>query len=182
MPVTIYSVNTGRMRRVVSDDIQTDAQLITNNPPGLAEGVHTGPFVNQEELNQITGLVPANDRFVCLDTDFVVAGVFIGDLAAGDGMPGLTEVQHNTAKFGWRQLTDGTFQRSEADIEGDILRLTAARDHVDSDLFRDHEAQAPADDEPLTPAEIGVLIGTYNQQIATFLQELAARRGPRVFI
>lgn len=181
MALHIYSARTGRLRSIITDDTATDAQLLAIHAPGVGEASHLGALVSQLELNVITGLVPANDRYVFLTPgQFIVTGVFIGDPDAGDvAPPGLNQAQHNTAQVGWRQSSDGSFQRSQAEITGDLAGLQGRRAHVDSPGFRTAEANAPGGDDPLTDAQIDLLVAEYDAAIAVFQAELDARNGPR---
>ena len=46
----------------------------------------------------------------------------LADPLAGDSVENHALVAHNTARIGWRQMRDGTFQRSLAEIDAEITR------------------------------------------------------------
>lgn len=111
----VYSVATGRVRRVVGPQkivpsvIQFLAQA--NLRAGEAAMVYTktgNDNVNawQAAVNAKTGKTPSGDRYCVIDAGNNIIGVVIADPACGDGVPNCTLVAHPIAgpNAGWTYL------------------------------------------------------------------------------
>ena len=175
--LTIFSARTGRIRRVVADDTKNDAQLLVLHAPRLGEAVQQGRAVSQEELSELTGLVPVDDRYTVLDVDFVVVHAFTGDPDCGDvAPPGHSLEAHPHARGGWRHARDLTWQRSLADIDNELELVESQRTHLQSPEW---QAFALAPPEPYTQGEINQRIAALTRRLAELNTERVRRAGPR---
>lgn len=104
-----YSLTTGRVRGGTSFTPQEDAQG-AKRQPGKGEAVVIVPPESVGNLNvlqayvtQLTGLTPANDRFIAVDQQtHQIVSVFIGDVVGcGDGVPGCDHYAHPGADPSW---------------------------------------------------------------------------------
>ena len=180
MAVVIYST-VGRIRRMISDQILTDDELLVNHPLGLGESalkLDVDIFSNlasiQTEVSIQTGIVPVDDRYVALDANGVVTHIFIGDVACGDGIEGRRVTTHATAENGWRQNNAETsFERSLSAIDHDIAVWTAKRDRTYGPGFFVDKTVGEAN------AEIAQNTSEATQKLTEFNSEKSEREGPR---
>lgn len=180
MAVVIYST-VGRIRRIITDGVLTDEQLLANHSTGLGEAaikIDVSGFTSlgelQLEVSIQTGLVPVDDRYVALDADGVVTNVFIGDVACGDGIEGRRVTTHATAENGWRQNNAETsFERSLSAIDHDIAVWTAKRDRTYGPGFFVDKTVGEAN------AEIAQNTSEATQKLTEFNSEKSEREGPR---
>ena len=129
MSLVIYSTATGRVRRIIKNSLGesfTNNQLLSNHPIRAGESklnVRDTLTMKQIEDAVVTasGKIPSNDRYVVIDNNGDVVNIIIADPLTGDSIQNHTLVAHNDAKIGWRQMSDGSFQRSIEEIEYDIL-------------------------------------------------------------
>lgn len=108
----IYSQATGRVRciHVHPEENETDATLSAAVKAGQGEAVQMFPASQigdhakvQALLNQMTGKVPASDRFAVIDKDGNVAGAFVMDPLCGDRVPqGYSVIKSDIAASGWK--------------------------------------------------------------------------------
>jgi len=184
MSLVIYSERTGRLRRYITDQILTDVQLLEKFPalPGESHEFFDelpGDISDlQDALNLITGKTPADDRYVLVNPAGGVTGAILADPDAGDSVDGLTLVEHTDADVGWRQMTNGTFQRAIRLINDDIRRAEA-----EIDLLNGPGWLEDRQDEGLNPGQINQLrrseISDVDDRIVVLEAERADRLGPR---
>lgn len=182
MGVIIYSARTGRLRRTITDDVQTDDELLPIHAPGLGELAHLGAPVRQEELSAITGIVPADDRYVAVQTsDGVVKTFLIADPSCGDSVAGCVLVAHAIAQIDWRQALDGSFQRSLLEIDEDLARqnglLTGPLSSRERYISNPNHARGKTDAE--IDAALAAERAAATAALVTLNAERAARSGPR---
>jgi hypothetical protein len=117
--VIVYSVATGRVRRVIDPQgaLEDVALLVkhANVGPGEAGLVYIkqGAGLDQRQSWQAavtahTGLTPADDRYCLIDASNRIVSVTLGDPACGDGYAGCTLVAHSAADPGWT-YSEGVF-------------------------------------------------------------------------
>jgi hypothetical protein len=175
--LTIYSARTGRIRRRISDAVLTDGELLEVHAPGPGEHVFEGPELTQEELNELTGIVPSNDRYVVLrQATSEVVRHLIADPDCGDSCePGHELVAHPIASYRWRMLPSGVWQRSQKEILHDFNLARRQRTAMDNPAFRARQA---ADPEGASPAEIDAAIAVTINREFVFKDELEERQRP----
>lgn len=130
----VYSVATGRVRRVVDPQaavpnvIQFLAQAKLG--PGEAAMVYTKTGTDnviawQAAVNAKTGKTPTGDRYCVIDAGNNILGSLIADPACGDSVPGCTLAAHATAGpgAGWT-FAAGTFTHT---YSADELAAAAAK-------------------------------------------------------
>ena len=108
----VYSVATGRVRRVVDPQANVpnviaflaqakanagEAVLVYNKQ---GNGADTLPAW-QAAVNAHTGLTPGNDRYVAVDALNNIVWAGLADPACGDGFPGTTLIANATADPNW---------------------------------------------------------------------------------
>lgn len=174
MGVIIYSARTGRLRRTITDGVRSDDVLLALFPAGPGEVARLGPPVTQQQLNALTGLVPRDDRYAIVNSAGDVTGAILADHVI-DGLPGLALVAHATARVGWRQMLDGTFQRPLDDIDNDIAGLQSQVTN-----FPLAQAALPAGHlRKLTSPQLTARIAGWQAEVTVLNTERVARLGPR---
>lgn len=188
MALVIYSLRTGRVRRIITDPnpARPDLILAHKYPPltGEAAEIIDGPFANlrqlQRKLNQLTGKTPANDRYVVFGTSGVVNRIFIGDPDAGDVIPARTVLQDRDARRGWRRnIANTSWERSVREIDDDIIRRTRRRTFVNSQTWTDREILLGGQTTAEIDAKRTALLAQLDAQLATLNAEKTARQGAR---
>ena len=183
MALVIYSARTGRIRRIITDEVLSDVALRDKFPTGTGEGeeinvTNEGIAAIQAEITLRTGLTPQDDRYVLVTPSGDITGAIIADLDTGDSLPGVTLVEHPTATVGWRQMQDSTFQRSESLIQDAI-------DRANAEIAILNGAAWLADQQALglNPGQINQLrqdlIDVIEAELATLLLELTDRQAAR---
>ena len=128
----------------------------------------------QSAVEAVTGIPVGDDRYVCVDPSTgIVDRVLRCDPECGDLVQGHTLERHDTARIGWRQMLDGSWQRDLEQIQKNI-------DHEE----RSKTAQlalVPGGGFPLGPtqADIDSALADTESRLQSLLAELAAREAPR---
>lgn len=123
----------------------------------------------QAAVEQVTGIPVGNDRYVCVDHNGEVDQVLRCDPECGDLVQGHTMERHDTARVGWRQMIDGSWQRSADRISKDIAAAEA-----DKVRFEALEVVAG-----ITQEQIDAAIADAASKLVALRQELADRAAPR---
>lgn len=166
MAVTIHDT-TGLMRRIIISDESTDAELLLLNPLRPGELAIMGQQVTQAELNVITRLNPGSGRHAVVAANGDVVNVILCDPAI-DNIRDHTLVSHETVITGWRQMRDGSFQRTSAEIDVEAARVEAHKTKLNSRIFRDRQA---AKVDGLSPIRIDELIAEEDAKLVVLGQE-----------
>ena len=109
--IIVYSIATGRVRRVVDPQedvpsaiaflaqvrITTGEACIVYNKQG--NGLDT-LLAWQAAVTAVTGITPAADRYVVVDTSGNIIAAILADVACGDSLSGYTLVQSDTMNIG----------------------------------------------------------------------------------
>ena len=140
MALAIYSTATGRLRRIIRNspgESASDLSLEVNHLAFTGETrirISDGLTIDQTEAAVLvdSGIVPANDRYVLVTVFGNVTGAITADPLTGDSIPNRTLVQHETAREGWRQMLDSTFQRSLSEIDSNITGNQGRIDLINS--------------------------------------------------
>lgn len=128
MAIIIYSATTGRIRRVIknsNNENQSNSELLLVHP-ALTGELHINAADElsiedyQNEVIVISGITPANDRHAVINSNGDVTGIILACLACNDSIENHTLVAHQKAQINWRQLVNGSFQRSLIEINTDI--------------------------------------------------------------
>lgn len=129
MALAFYSTATGRLRRITRNspgESFSNDQLEAHNVAAFGETrirVRDNldiPGIEAEVARQ-SGIIPSADLYAVVDSNGDVVNSIIADPLCNDSIPGFTLVQRSKVRIGWRQMRDGTFQRSLAEIDHDIL-------------------------------------------------------------
>lgn len=131
MAMIIYSSFSGRIRRIIDDPSSEPQQLEAMHPcltNELVAHLNMGAIDTlQDQINEITGKTPIKARYAVINADGDVTNVISCEPELGDSVEGHTLVESPVARIGWRQMLDGSFQRSLAEIDGDKEILVAQR-------------------------------------------------------
>ena len=184
----LYSLRTGRIRRVIDDDEHDDAYLIRAHPTGQGEGREIDfPLLNgqdayQDELNTRTGISPVNDRYACIDplNDFQVECGFLLDVeGCGDSIRGRLLIVDKVADFEYRFLSDGTFQRCLPHIDHDIANEESRIVYYNGDGWMDVQVNENGVPPGQARRERDALIAECERLIAGYELERTDRTGTR---
>jgi len=184
----VYSLRTGRIRRIVSDDERDDAYLIRTHKivEGEARDITFPRGLDdieeyQRELNRRTGIVPSNDRYASIDplNDFQVVGAFILDPACGDSIRGRLLVADANADLEYRYLSDGSFQRCLPHIDHDIKIEQSKIARYSGDGWMDVEVNEKGTPSGQARQQRDALIAEGNAVIVVLEAERADRTAPR---
>lgn len=177
--VVIYSTRTGRVRRIISDEVRSEAKLEALFPPGVGEAsIRAGGATLeeiQEAVSDLTGLVPTNDRVAVVDSNGIVVAAIMADHVIDSSSAGVL-VAHAEAQIGWRRMLDGSWQRSLAEIDSELTSAQDQRDVLDSAAFRDDSAASP---NGLTKGEIDTAITSLDVKITSLSNERVDRLAVR---
>lgn len=186
MAIVIYSARTGRIRRIIFDEVLTDAQLLVNLPAEVGESAELNvPIFNtlgewQAEITIRTGITPVNDRYVVVDpsNDHQVEAVYLLDPDCGDSIENRVLVVSDVADVGSRQMPDGSFQRAVPRIDHDITSVTSALAMYNSNNWRQRMV-AKGMTQPEINQEKARLIAEADAELALLATELTNRKGLR---
>ena len=107
MAVLYWSTSTGRLRKVVLDDVLNDSRILANNPVHAGETAgymplglegrnseEVGSIADraQAEVNRRTGREPGGDTYQVVNSSGEVVNTIIADPLCGDSIPGCTLV------------------------------------------------------------------------------------------
>lgn len=120
----VYSVATGRVRRVVDPQVNVPnvVAFLAQAKAGAGEAVlvytKQGNGLDnllswQAAVTAHTGVTPANDRYCVIDANSKIVSAIIADPACGDGYAGHTLVAHANADPSWTYIS-GVFTRPPA--------------------------------------------------------------------
>ena len=138
MALAFYSTATGRLRRATrnsSGESFSNKHLENNNLAAFGEtririrdnldisGIET-------EVLKRSGITPANDRYAVVNSNGDVVNIIIADPLCNDSVENHILVENPDARIGWRQMRDGTFQRTLEEIEHDISAQESKRDRI----------------------------------------------------
>jgi len=187
MSLVVYSARTGRIRRVITDAVKSDFNLLAQMPvaPGEAAELNMPDTFDsladlQRLLNQRTGLVPSDDRYVCYDPDGVVIQEFIGDPDAGDVAPRRHVIrQDNDARIEWRRnQADTTWERDLKTIEAEIDHQNDIIAEVNTREWNDRQLARGLTQRQVTDLKNSI-IAAAEAEISTLNLERRARVGSR---
>jgi len=125
----IYSVATGRVRRVIDPqaNVPNVIQFLARAGGLLGEAVLVYTKIGQDDLNAWqaavnahTGRIPANDRYCIIDQTNAIVGAVIADPSCGDGYPNCILVAHPTADSRWTFTPPNTFVAPPPLVKGVI--------------------------------------------------------------
>lgn len=172
--LVIYSAGTSRIRRIASADDRSIEQLKQGFPCRPGEACSVFPWTSMAEVQaavvQVTGIDVGNDRFVAVDPfTGEVDQVLRCDPECGDLVQGHTLERHDKARVGWRQMIDGSWQRSVGQITKDVSRSEKSVSSLSVlEPGENHDQDA-----------IDALIATEEANLASLRLELAQREAPR---
>ena len=184
MALIIYSSRTGRIRRIVTDRNRDDRALDFYMPKSAGESSRGmalfGSLLDQQiALNVLTGLRPANDRYVAYDSVGVVDRCFIGDPDAGDLLRNRTIIADANAQIGWRRNTAGTaWERSTREIDADIQFENDTKTRVNSQEWQDQQAAREQTQAQIDAKRTVIIVDAANR-IAVLNTENTDRTGTR---
>ncbi len=184
MALIIYSLNTGRVRTVLIDELKADSLLLEEYLPRLdvQEGSEFIDVLDeafsdldlvQAEVTLRTGLTPSDDRYLVFDSENgeVDSAIMADHLI--DSVPGKSMVAHERGGLGWRvSVSHSSFERPIEDIDDEITTKESYRDYILSGRYED-------DNPELTPEELAADRAAANQAVSVLIAEQSSRNGSR---
>lgn len=111
LQLIVYSLRTGRVRRVIDDDRYPIEKVMEIYPLHAGEASVIYPKVGKHDadldawqafVTDQTGLAPAHDRYIVVDPTRAIVGVLeSADPDCGDSIEGCDLVQHDHADLSW---------------------------------------------------------------------------------
>jgi hypothetical protein len=179
MAMIIYSSLSGRIRRIINDPTSSPQDMEAMHPRRTNEVSAHLPMgavdTLQGQINAITGKTPIDSRYAVINADGDVTNVISCEPELGDSVEGHTLVESPVARIGWRQMLDGSFQRSLAEIDRDkaILVAQRARSLARTPVADDGSPKSTRDE--YTQAEIDIRVAMIEAKIGIVDAESAAR-------
>lgn len=173
--LVIYSAGTSRIRRIASSTDKSMEKLKADCPCHPGEACSVLPWTSmagvQAAVEQVTGIPVGNDRYVAVDPSTgEVTQVLRCDPECGDLVQGHTLERHDKARVGWRQMINGSWQRS---LEGIRDRIAIA------EREKEHIAELSPEEGGITQEDLDSLVSSTNEKLVSLREELSAREAPR---